>query len=164
MYRFFADCSAALTRQRGSLPGSTLSASTDHDGWAADARLNSSKGWKTKEEGQWLQVKLASATEITAIATQGYDRWTDRFLLYSSCDGEYWQPYGKVRGIFRSFLHVGLGLPCCSAIFDKVDVGPRDGHRGPRSVAMVQQSEPSHSPQTGQRLCDLDTPSAQLFE
>ena len=120
--------------QSESIPDAALSASSEHDG-AADARLHGSRGWKTMGEGQWLQVKLASTREITAIATQGYVRWTDRFLLYSSCDEKYWQPYGKVREIFRSFLHVGLGFPCYSAIFDKVDVGPRDGHRGPRSVA-----------------------------
>ena len=104
--------------QNYTIPGSSLSASSDHEG-AADARLNSKKGWKTEFEGQWLQVKLAIATEITAVATQGHpteDRWTDQFLLYSSCDGEYWQPYEKVRGIFSNFSHVYVVLPCCSEI------------------------------------------------
>ena len=115
--------------ENDSIPDSALSASSNHDG-AADARLHGSGGWKTTGQGQWLQVKLASTSEITAIATQGYYWRTDRFLLYSSCDGEYWQPYGKVRGIFRSFLHVGLGFPCYSVIFDRVDIGPRDGTPG----------------------------------
>ena len=115
--------------ENGSIPDSALSASSKRD-WAADARLRGKKGWKTEFEGQWLQVKLASTREITAIGTQGYHWWTDRFFLYSSCDGVYWQPYGKVRGIFPGFLHVGLGFPCYSVIFDRVDIGPRDGTPG----------------------------------
>ena len=99
-YRFFAVCSDALGLENGSLPGSVTASSATYSA-AAQARLRGSKGWATRNwRGQWLQVALNSATNITSIATQGHHRrdwWTERFLLYSSCDGDYWQPYGKVK-------------------------------------------------------------------
>ena len=95
-----AVCRAALGLENGSLPGS-LTASSAMYGAAGQARLRGSEGCATKNwRGQWLQVELTRATNIKAIATQGYhryDSWTKQFLLYSSCDGKYWQPYGKVK-------------------------------------------------------------------
>ena len=67
----------------------------------ASNQLNSSGNWTLEDQvGQWLQVNLSHITNITAIGIQGHsqhDRWTTQYLLYSSCDGEYWQPYEKVK-------------------------------------------------------------------
>ena len=90
--------------QNYSIPHSALSASSaGSDKKATDARLKRSGAWIANyKAGQWLQVELDSVTNITGIATQGYlsssyNRWTKQYQLYSSCDGEYWQPYKKVR-------------------------------------------------------------------
>ena len=99
-YHFFTGCSSALD-------ATTL---TNSSGSVFQARLNSSESWTTEKRwGQWLQIALNSATNITSIATQGHHqqyRWTQQFLLYSSCDEEYWQPYGKVKWNISQPLHV----------------------------------------------------------
>ena len=83
---------------------------TASSGDAAQARLHSGRGWTPwGERGQWLQVALGSATNITAIAAKGHHRndwWITRYLLYSSCDEKYWQPYEKVKLNISQLLHV----------------------------------------------------------
>ena len=74
----------------------------------ASNQLNNSGNWTLKDQlGQWRQLNLSHITNITAIGTQaGHLQlawWKKQNLLYSSCDGEYWQPYEKVRGIFHVF-------------------------------------------------------------
>ena len=67
----------------------------------ASNQLNSSGNWTLEDQvGQWLQVNLSHITNITAIETRGHsqgDRRTTQYLLYSSCDGEYWKPHEKVK-------------------------------------------------------------------
>ena len=108
------ECSSALGLQDGSLPKSSLTASSAECGTAADARLNSSVGWAAYYwKSQWLQVELGHVTNVTAIATQGhpgFDWWTRRYLVYSSFDGKSWQPYHKVRGEFHSSSPALLGF------------------------------------------------------
>ena len=108
------ECSSALGLQDGSLPNSSLTAGSAKYGAAADARLNSSVGWAGNyTHGEWLQVELGNVTNVTAIATQGHPRfnwWSRRYLLYSSFDGIYWQPYRKVRGEFHSSSPAILGF------------------------------------------------------
>ena len=104
--------------QNHSIADSALSASSFFSCCkAADARLKSSGAWiASYKAGMWLQVALNSVTNITAIATQGYssggiDCWTKLYRLRGSFDGNVWQPYGKVRGIFRGSLPLSLGFP-----------------------------------------------------
>ena len=67
----------------------------------ASNQVNNSGNWTLKDQvGHFLQVNLSHITNITAIATQGHsqhDQWTTPYLLYSSCDGEYWKLYEKVK-------------------------------------------------------------------
>ena len=110
MYRFSAECNSTLGLEDGSLPDPALSASSAWDDAhkAAKARLHRDGGWRAQyKAGQWLQVALDNVTNITAIATQGYsrgDHWTKLYRLESGLDGNDWQLYGKVRGIFRGAL------------------------------------------------------------
>ena len=109
VYRFSAECNSTLGLGDGSLPDPSLSASSAWgDDKAAKARLHRDGGWTpVSDAGQWLQVALNSVNNITAIATQGYssgDDWTKLYRLESGLDGNDWQLYGKVRGIFRGAL------------------------------------------------------------
>ena len=113
---FSAECSSALGMQDDSIPDSALSASSSWPYYkAADARLKRSGAWIADyKAGMWLQVALNSVTNITAIATQGSsadDCWTNLYRLRGSLDGNVWQPYGKVRGIFRGSLPLSSGFP-----------------------------------------------------
>ena len=98
----FADCSAAVTLQSGSLTTKSALPCCSAD----RARLHNSGGWAAQYlKGQWLQVALTGVTKITALATQGHPyqrskRWTIQFLLYSRCNetAGSWQPYNKVKG------------------------------------------------------------------
>ena len=147
VYRFSAECNSKLGLGDGSLPDPALSASS---AWrahrAAEARLNG-LGWRAYYKAdQWLQVALNSATNITAITTQGHSRyytWTRLYRLESRLDGNVWQPYRKVRGLFRGSYHYSQALPLNKA-------NPRSAnnmrdqqtrHRKPRAVAMVTWSE-----------------------
>ena len=76
-------------------------------------QLNKSANWTAEDKlGQWLQVNLSHITNITAIGSQAghfQHHWRrNQYLLYSSCDGEYWQPYKKVRVIFHVFSRHSL--------------------------------------------------------
>ena len=117
VYRFSAECNSTLGLGDGSLPDPALSASS---AWgphkAAKARLHGYRAWIASDKaGQWLQVALGNVTNITAIATQGYSSrwyyWTKLYNLSSSLDGNDWQLYGKVRGIFRGSLPLSSGFP-----------------------------------------------------
>ena len=109
VYRFSAECNSTLGLEDGSLPDPALNASSAWAGYeAAKARLHRDGGWIARyTAGQWLQVALNSVTNITAMATQGDSMWyfwTKLYNLSSSLDGNDWQRYGKVRGIFRGAL------------------------------------------------------------
>ena len=110
VYRFFAACNSTLGLEDGSLPDPALNASSAWNAHkAAKARLHKNAGWIAYDKaGQWLQVALNNVTNITAIATQGdssrWYYWTKLYNLNSSLDGNDWQLYGKVRGIFRGAL------------------------------------------------------------
>ena len=115
MYRFSAECNSTLGLGDGSLPDHALNASGAWAGYeAAKARLNSDGGWGADyKAGLWLQVALNSVTNITALATQGHsirNSWTNLYRLSSSLDGNDWQPYGKVGGIFRGSVTIILRL------------------------------------------------------
>ena len=79
----------------------------------ASNQVNTSGNWTLIDQvGQPWQVNLSHITNITAIDTQAghlqLGWWRKQYLLYSSCDGEYWQPYEKVRGIFHVFSRHSL--------------------------------------------------------
>ena len=110
IFRFSAECNSTLGLGDRSLPDPALNASSAwDDDKAAKARLHRDGGWRADyEAGLWLQVALDNVTNITAIATQGYssgDYWTKLYRLESGLDGNDWQLYGKVRGIFRAPYH-----------------------------------------------------------
>ena len=101
-----------LTDECVFLPGAVCTTSAVERGLVlceepASNQLNNSGNWTLKDQvGQWRQLNLSHITNITAIETWGHsqhDRWRKQYLLYSSCDGEYWQPYEKVRAIFHVF-------------------------------------------------------------
>ena len=109
IFRFSAECNSTLGLGDRFLPDPALNASSAwDDDKAAKARLHKDGGWRANHTaGQWLQVALDNVTNITAIATQGYslgDYWTKLYRLESGLDGNNWQLYGKVRGIFRGAL------------------------------------------------------------
>ena len=116
VYRFSAECNSTLGLGNGSLPDAALNASSAYADHGADkARLDGDGGWLPRyKAGLWLEVALNSATNITAIATQGYssdDYWTKLYRLESGLDGNDWQLYEKVRGIFRGALPLSPGFP-----------------------------------------------------
>ena len=102
-----------LTDECVFLPGAVCTTSAVERGLVfckepASNQLNNSGNWTLKDQvGQWRQLNLSHITNITAIGTQaGHLQprwWRKQYLLYSSCDGEYWRPYEKVRGIFHVF-------------------------------------------------------------
>ena len=109
VFRSSAECNSTLGLEDRSLLDPALNASSAWAGHeATKARLHSVGSWAANyKAGMWLQVALNSATNITAIATQGHysDKyWTKLYNLSSSLDGNGWQRYGKVRGIFRGAL------------------------------------------------------------
>ena len=109
IFRFSAECNSTLGLGDRSLPDPALNVSSAlDDDKAAKARLHKDGGWTAYYvAGQWLQVALDNVTNITAIATQGHssgDYWTKLYRLESGLDGNDWQLYGKVRGIFRGAL------------------------------------------------------------
>ena len=115
VFRCSAECNSTLGLEDGSLPDSFLNASSAEFFAAAKARLHGSGGWLSKGKGQWLQLELANVTNVTAIATQGYssgDYWTNLYRLESGLNGKIWQPYGKVRGIFRGALPLSSPTIC----------------------------------------------------
>ena len=134
---------------------------------AAQARLHSSGGWApAPQPGHWLQVALNNATKITAMATQGHIErwwWTKQYLLYSSCDDKYWQPYKKVI-LVEHFpaLTCFAGFPSYSQhskhqklrVLDQYDLRPRNARTSRQGfVAMISGAHIDHKLVSGNMLC-----------
>ncbi|XP_078673202.1 MAM and LDL-receptor class A domain-containing protein 1-like [Branchiostoma floridae x Branchiostoma belcheri] len=93
-----AQCGSSLGMEDGSIPDSSLSASTSKPGNPASAgRLNSASYWSPQDSDQdpWLQVNLQRRTAVTGINTQGSgDTWVSKYKLQYSDDGVSWTTVG----------------------------------------------------------------------